>query len=291
MTLSTEIRSSNRLPYWLRRRIPHLSECSRVESTIRRHRLNTVCREALCPNRAECYSKDKVTFIILGDVCTRGCRFCSVKKGTPAPPDEGEPERLAAAAAELGLAHVIVTSVTRDDLTDGGATMYARVIEILGSMDPPPVVEVLVPDFRGDRGALDTALEAEPDIFSHNMETVRRLYGSLRRGADYEVSLSILAEAKKRRKEVMTKSALILGMGEHIDEVIEALHDLRKADCDFVAIGQYLRPGLDQIPVTEYIPPETFAWLEERAYGMGFVEATAGPLVRSSYQENRIGAL
>ncbi|UCF04790.1 MAG: lipoyl synthase [bacterium] len=290
MTLSTETRFSNRLPYWLRRRIPNLSESTRVESTIRRHRLHTVCHEALCPNRAECYAKGKVTFSIMGDICTRACRFCSVKKGIPGPPDDGEPGRLAAAVRELGLTHVIVTSVTRDDLPDGGASRYAAVIETLGRMDPPPVIEVLVPDFQGDGEALDAVLSAGPDIFSHNMETVKRLYGTMRRGADYERSLSILSEAKERCKGVMTKSALILGMGERIEEVIEVLIDLRRADCDFIAIGQYLRPGLDQILVGEYIPPETFAWFEERAYEMGFLEATAGPLVRSSYQESRITA-
>jgi lipoic acid synthetase len=213
-----------------------------------------------------------------------------VTKGIPAPPDDRESERLAAAVRELGLSHVIVTSVTRDDLPDGGASRYAEVIETLGRMDPPPVVEVLVPDFRGNGEALDAVLLAGPDVFSHNMETVRRLYGTMRKGADYERSLSILSEAKKRRKEVMTKSALILGMGERVEEVIEVLIDLRRVDCDFVAIGQYLRPGLDQIPVKEYIPPETFAWYEKRAYEMGFLEATCGPLVRSSYQENRITA-
>lgn len=288
MALETETRRSNRLPHWLRRRIPLLNECARVESAVRRHDLNTVCREALCPNRAECYAKGKVTFMVLGTVCTRGCSFCSVTKGQPGPPDRREPEQIVSAVRELDIDHVIVTSVTRDDLPDGGAAYYAGIIRALKRMDDSPVIEVLVPDFQGSMDALETVLSEGPDIFSHNMETVHRLYASLRRGADYDRSLDILEKAKQKHKEVMTKSAFILGMGENNDEVLEALQDLRKTGCDFVALGQYLRPGLNQIPVREYIPPETFSWLEERAYAMGFLEATAGPLVRSSYQENRI---
>jgi len=255
---------------------------------VRRLRLHTICREGLCPNRAECYARGKVTFMVLGDACTRGCRFCSVEKGSPRPPDPGEPERIARAAHELGLGHVIVTSVTRDDLPDGGSTHYAAVIRALRDVTPPPVIEVLVPDFGGDLRALAFVVAAGPDIVSHNMETVRRLYGDVRRGADYERSLRLLHEAKNVHKEVMTKSSFMLGLGETMDEVIEALMDLRRVDCDFVALGQYLRPGMDQMPVQEYIPPERFSWLEREAYSMGFREATAGPLVRSSYQENRL---
>lgn len=288
MVFSTNSLRSNRLPPWLRRRIPRLDECSRIESVVRRHNLKTVCREALCPNRAECWGKGKATFIILGNACTRGCGFCSVPKGTPAPPDSEEPHNLADAVRELRLEHVIVTSVTRDDLPDGGSGHFAAVIGALKSLEPEPLVEVLVPDFRGSVAALEIVLEAGPDIFSHNLETVERLYGVLRKGADYLRSLFLLSEAKNIQKEVMTKSSLILGLGEEPEEVERAMRDLRAAGCDFLAVGQYLRPGIEQVPVSAYISPGRFSRLEVRAYEMGFLDVAAGPLVRSSYQENHL---
>ena len=289
MTYKTESRRSDRLPHWLRRRIPSVSECSRVERIIRKYDLHTICHEALCPNRAECYSKGKVTFNVLGDVCTRGCRFCSVTKGAPAPPDPREVRHVALAAEELGLDHVIVTSVTRDDLPDGGGAHFAAIVRELRALEPRPAVEVLVPDFKGNRAALDTVLEAGPDILSHNVETVPRLYEELRRGARYDRSLLLLERAKSQRKEVMTKSALILGLGESREEVLDVCRDLRRAGCDFLAVGQYLRPGMEQVPVREYIAPSSFQEVEKEAYGMGFLQVTAGPLVRSSYQEIRLG--
>ena len=289
MTYRTESRRSDRLPSWLRRRIPSVSECSRVERIIKKYDLHTICHEALCPNRAECYSKGKVTFEILGDVCTRGCRFCSVSKGVPAPPDPREVRHVARAADELGLGHVIVTSVTRDDLPDGGSGHYAAVIRELVALEPRPTIEVLVPDFGGDLAALHTVLAAGPDILSHNIETVPRLYGDLRRGARYDRSLSLLERAKSENEEVMTKSALILGLGESREEILAVFRDLRRAGCDFLAVGQYLRPGMEQVPVQEYIAPRSFQELEDDAYGMGFLQVTAGPLVRSSYQEVRLG--
>lgn len=288
MTVSTETRRSKSLPPWLRRRIPLLDECSSVASVVRKHGLHTVCHEALCPNRAECYSKRKVTFIILGDVCTRGCRFCSVAKGAPSPPDPGEAGRVARAASELGLRHVIVTSVTRDDLVDGGAAQFAATIRALRALDARPTIEVLVPDFGGEREALGAVLAEGPDVLCHNLETVRRLYGEVRPGANYERSLLMLAAAKRMNAEVMTKSALMLGLGETTAEVLETLGDLRGAACDFLAIGQYLRPGLDQAPVRDYVTPERFSWFEKEAYRLGFLEAASGPLVRSSYVEQRV---
>ena len=288
MTVSTETRRSKSLPPWLRRRIPLLYECSSVASIVRKHALHTVCHEALCPNRAECYAKRKVTFIILGDVCTRGCRFCSVANGAPSPPDPEEPRRVARAAGELGLRHVIVTSVTRDDLADGGAAQFAATIRALRATEAGPTTEVLVPDFGGARDALGAVLAEGPDILCHNLETVRRLYGEVRPGADYERSLGLLAEAKRRRGRVMTKSALMLGLGETSAEVLEALSDLRRAACDFLAIGQYLRPGLGQVPVRDYVTPERFAWFEREARRLGFREAASGPLVRSSYVEHGV---
>ena len=287
MTYSTGTRRSERLPSWLRRTIPLLADSSRIEGAVRRNNLHTICREGLCPNRAECYAKGKVTFMMLGDVCTRGCRFCSVARGIPAAPDPGEPARIAAAAAELGLEHVIVTSVTRDDLVDGGAGAFAEATRRLRRLDPSPVVEVLVPDFGGSAGALETVLQAGPDIVAHNVETVRRLYPSVRTGADYGRSLGLLSAVKRHTREVRTKSALMLGLGESTDEVFETLEDLGDAGVDFVALGQYLRPGLRQIPVREYVPPEGFEEIGRRARRMGFLEVTAGPLVRSSYRENR----
>jgi len=289
MTFKTSRRRSERLPVWLRRKIPLATESSRIEGAVRRRELHTICREGLCPNRAECYSKGKVTFMMLGDVCTRGCGFCSVTKGAPAAPDAGEPARIAEASKELGLSHVIVTSVTRDDLPDGGASWFAAVIRELRALDPAPVVEVLVPDFGGDPEALDTVLDAGPDIFSHNMETVRRLYPGIRKGADYDRSLFLLSEAKKRKREVLTKSSFMLGLSETTEEIVEALTDLRSAGVDFTALGQYLRPGLEQTPVDRYLTPEEFSDLGATGRSMGFLEVTAGPLVRSSYQENRTG--
>ncbi len=289
MTFNTSTRRSERLPAWLRRKIPLATESSRIEGAVRRRDLHTICREGLCPNRAECYAKGKGTFMMLGDVCTRGCRFCSVTKGAPEAPDRAEPEKIADASSELGLSHVIVTSVTRDDLSDGGASWFAAVIGELHALDPAPVVEVLVPDFGGDLKALDTVLDAEPDIFSHNMETVRRLYPEIRKGADYDRSLLLLSEAKKRKKEVLTKSSFMLGLGETTKEIFEALGDLIYAGVDFAALGQYLQPGLDQALVDRYLSPEEFSEIGNRGRAMGFLEVTAGPLVRSSYQENRMG--
>jgi len=286
MAVSTNSRPVKRLPHWLRRRIPLLGECSTIESTVRKNRLHTVCREALCPNRAECYSKRKVTFMILGDTCTRSCRFCSVGKGAPAEPDVDEPRRVAGAAMELNLKYVVITSVTRDDLPDGGAGMFADTVRRLKAIEDPPVVEVLVPDFRGDTRSVDTVLDSRPDIFSHNIETVPRLYPQLRKGADYHRSLQLLEYARMHGKEVMTKSALILGLGETMEEVLDVLRDLRSVGCDFLAIGQYLQPTQDQVEVSHYVEEKVFKELEALAYDMGFLEVASGPLVRSSYLEN-----
>lgn len=287
MTYSTGTRRSERLPSWLRRSIPLLADSARIERTVRLSGLHTICREGLCPNRAECYAAGKVTFMMLGAVCTRGCRFCSVTKGTPAPPDPDEPARIAAAAGELGLSRVIVTSVTRDDLADGGAGAFAAVTRELHMLDPAPVVEVLVPDFGGSAEALETVLAAEPEIFGHNIETVGRLYPFVRPGADYRRSLDLLAAAGRRGGTARTKSALMLGLGETREEVLASLGDLREAGVEHLAVGQYLRPGLGQVPVEEYMTPAAFDTLAARAREMGFIEVTAGPLVRSSYQDTR----
>lgn len=286
MTSNSEVPGAGRLPHWLKRKIPLVSECSRIEGTVRKRGLHTICREGLCPNRAECYSRGKVTFMMLGDKCTRNCRFCSVARGIPRPVDLTEPEKIAEACAELGLGHVIVTSVTRDDLADGGASQYAELIRCLKGLDPVPVIEVLVPDFQGDTGALDIVLEAGPDIFSHNIETVKKIFPVVRPDADYDRSLDLLAEAGRRGGGARLKSSMMLGLGEAQDEVLDTMKDLRDAGCHYTALGQYLRPGIDQEPVARYIPPDDFKFYEEKGYEMGFLEVTAGPLVRSSYQEN-----
>jgi len=289
MTVSTKSRRSARLPRWLQRRIPLLGECGPVESIVRGNNLHTVCREALCPNRTECYSRRRATFLILGGVCTRGCRFCAVARGTPQPPDPDEPTRIARAASMMNLENVIVTSVTRDDLGDGGAGAFADTVRALKRLEKPPVVEVLVPDFGGDLDSLAAVLASGPEILSHNVETVRRLYARARRGADYDRSLFLLSEAKLIRPGVITKSSLILGLGETTEEVLEAFQDLRRSSVDCLTVGQYMRPGIEQIRVRSYIPPERFDWFRDEALDMGFRDVAAGPLVRSSYQDVRLG--
>jgi lipoic acid synthetase len=289
MTVSTKSRRSARLPRWLQRRIPLLGECSPVESIVRGNNLHTVCREALCPNRAECYGQRRATFLILGGVCTRGCRFCAVSRGVPHPPDPDEPVRIARAASELNLEDVVVTSVTRDDLADGGAGVFAETVRALKRLERPPVVEVLVPDFGGDLESRAAVGAAGPEIIAHNIETVRRLYAKARRGADYDRSLFLLSESKRIRPEVITKSSLILGLGETTEEVLEAFRDLRRSSVDCLTIGQYLRPGIEQVPVESYVTPERFDRFKEEALDMGFRDVAAGPLVRSSYQRVRLG--
>jgi lipoic acid synthetase len=289
MTVSTKSRRSARLPGWLQRRIPLLGECSPVESIIRGNNLHTVCREALCPNRTECYLRRRATFLILGGVCTRGCRFCAVSRGTPHPLDSEEPMRIVQAVSVMNLKNVIVTSVTRDDLRDGGADAFADTVRALKRLEKPPVVEVLIPDFGGNVESLAAVLVAGPEILAHNVETVRRLYGKVRRGADYDRSLFLLSESKLIRPEVITKSSLMLGLGETTEEVLEAFRDLRRSSVDCLTVGQYLRPGIEQIRVRSYIPPERFDWFREEALAMGFRDVAAGPLVRSSYQEVRLG--
>jgi lipoic acid synthetase len=246
--------------------------------------LPTVCESARCPNRGECFSHHTATFLILGDVCTRGCAFCAVKKGKPLPLQADEPQRLAQAVSELGLRHVVITSVTRDDLPDGGAAHYARVVEALREHCPGVRVELLVPDFAGSQKALAVVLAANPDILAHNLETVPRLYPKVRRGADYRRSLKVLQQAKQLSPRIITKSGLMLGLGEESPEIEEVLQDLRQVDCDMLTLGQYLSPTLHHVPVARYVNPDEFASWQRQALDLGFKSVAAGALVRSSYK-------
>ena len=246
--------------------------------------LPTVCESAQCPNRGECFSHHTATFLILGDVCTRGCAFCAVTKGKPLPLETDEPERLAQAVAELGLRHVVITSVTRDDLPDGGAAHYARVVGALRQHCPGVRIELLVPDFLWSREALATVLANEPDILAHNLETVPRLYPQVRRGANYRRSLKVLEQAKELAPKIVTKSGLMLGLGEESAEIDAVLKDLRAVDCDMLTLGQYLSPSLHHVPVARYVWPDEFASWQRQTLSLGFKSVAAGALVRSSYK-------
>ncbi len=269
---------------WLKAKAPLGDKVEELASLLEELRLHTVCQEALCPNIAECWGRGTATFMILGDICTRHCRFCSVKGGRPLPPDPQEPERVAEAAYRLGLNHVVITSVTRDDLPDGGASHFAQTIKAVKSRLPGAKVEVLIPDFGGSIKALDRVLEAGPDILNHNVETVPRLYPLVRPKADYWRSLGILALAAQAG--LTTKSGLMLGLGETRGEVLEVMADLRRAGCHILTIGQYLQPTAQQLPVAEYIHPVEFEWYSRVGKEMGFKAVISGPLVRSSYYKS-----
>ncbi len=277
-------------PAWLWRRISPEAEVAvaRLERLLSDLHLHTVCQEARCPNVVECFGQGTATFMILGDVCTRGCRFCAVTSGRPSPPDPDEPARVAEAAARLALRHVVVTSVTRDDLPDGGASQFAATVRAVRRRLPRATVEVLVPDFDGSCAALAAVVDAGPDVLNHNLETVPRLYPQVRPGADYRRSLALLDWVKTRAPHVVTKSGLMLGLGERTVEVLQVLRDLRRVRCDALTLGQYLQPTERQLPVARYVPPFEFAWYRERAEMLGFRGVAAGPLARSSH---RAGAL
>lgn len=257
---------------------------AQTREVLDRLRLPTVCESARCPNRGECFSHHTATFLVLGEVCTRGCAFCAVKKGKPLPLLADEPRRLAQAVAELGLGHVVITSVTRDDLPDGGAAHYAKVVAALRQRCPGVRVELLVPDFGGSREALAVVLASQPDILAHNLETVPRLYPVVRRGAAYRRSLEVLRQAKAISPQVITKSGLMLGLGEESPEVEAALQDLRRVACNMLTLGQYLSPSLQHVPVARYVNPEEFDGWRRRALALGFASVAAGALVRSSYK-------
>jgi len=275
--------SRRRKPAWLKKSLPRGDGIRRVENILKRHALHTVCRGARCPNRNDCYQEGTATFLIMGDVCTRQCRFCSIPGRRPDPLDRDEPERLARAVEKMGLSYVVVTSVTRDDLADGGAGHFVAVTAAIKARLPAARIELLVPDFQGDLDAVDAVLDGAPTVFNHNVETVPALYGAVRPGADYDRSLSILKHAARRRP-IPVKSGFMLGLGEKDDAVRALLDDLEKAGVAIVTVGQYLKPAEGCIEVFDYVPPERFdavaAWARER----GFRAVASGPFVRSSYR-------
>ncbi|MEN8258560.1 MAG: lipoyl synthase [Thermodesulfobacteriota bacterium] len=285
MNLTTATRHK---PPWLRVRLPHGPESQRVQELLRDGSLHSVCEEAHCPNRGECWGRGTATFLILGDVCTRSCRFCAVKNGRPCPPDAGEAERLAQTVGALGLRHVVITSVTRDDLPDGGASLFAATINELGQECPECSIEVLIPDFKGSTKALVQVVSAGPQIVAHNLETVPRLYAQVRPQARYQRSLRLLSRAKAARPAMLVKSGLMLGLGEKKQEIREVMLDLVQAGCDILTLGQYLAPTKQHLPVVRYWRPEEFAALKSEALDLGFAWVESGPLVRSSYRAGAV---
>jgi lipoic acid synthetase len=272
-----------RLPVWLRRPIAQPGQATAVAEMLDELSLHTVCQSAKCPNRGECFSSGTATFLIMGDACTRGCRFCAVETRKPAPLDPDEPRRVAEAAVRLGLKHVVVTTVTRDDLADGGAAHFVAVIAALREALPSAAVEVLTSDFAGNLESVDTVAAARPDVFNHNLETVPRLYAEVRPGADYGRSLRVLQRVRETQPDLPTKSGLMLGLGETPDEVREVMSDLLAHDVRMLTLGQYLRPSRAHLPVTEFVEPSVFAELARDAYKLGFEAVASAPYVRSSY--------
>lgn len=273
-----------RKPDWIRIKLAAPAAVAQVRTVLRSEGLHSVCEEAACPNLSECFSQGTATFMLLGDICTRRCPFCDVAHGKPLPPDTDEPLRLARAVAILDLRYVVITSVDRDDLRDGGAEHFAACVAALRQAHPTIQVEILTPDFRGrEQVALQALATAPPDVFNHNLETVPRLYRAVRPGADYAGSLNLLKRFREMMPGIPTKSGLMLGLGETLDEVRQTMVDLRAHDCDLLTLGQYLQPSRDHLPVSRYITPEEFAELADTARAMGFKNVVSGPLVRSSY--------
>jgi len=273
-------------PDWLKVRAPSGKRVEEVSGTLARHGLRTVCREARCPNVGECWGAGAATVILLGEVCTRGCAFCSVTAGTPSPPDPSEPDRVAAAAAELSWRHVVVTSVTRDDLPDGGAAHFASVVRALRRDAPGAAVELLVPDFAGNVDALRCVVESAPDILAHNVETVPRLYPAVRKGASFDRSVDLFRRAAAMRPSLLLKSGIMVGFGEAEGEVTAVFRDLFAAGCRSITVGQYLPPSRDHLPLSEYVPPDRFDRFASAARRIGFPHVLSGPLVRSSYYQS-----
>ena len=277
-----------RKPEWLQKKINPAAHAE-MERLLGDQRLHTVCQEAICPNISECFRNRQATFLILGKNCTRLCSFCNVTKEIPLPPDPGEPARVAEAIVRLALSHVVITSPTRDDLPDGGAGLYAATVESIRAASPDTRIELLIPDFRGDRQSIATVVAARPDILGHNVETVARLY-QIRSGADYRRSLTVLETAMELDPGLKTKSGIMVGLGEREEEVLEVFSDLRRAGCSYLSVGQYLAPSRKHYPVQEFIRPERFDFYREKALSMGFDHVESGPYVRSSYHAEQYRA-
>ena len=271
-------------PRWLRRSLPSGPEDEKMRQLLKRSHLNTVCQEAQCPNQFECYAQGTATFMILGDRCTRNCRFCAVEHKPHSLPDPDEPERVAEAVALLGLRYAVITSVTRDDLADGGASLFADTIAAVRRRRPETLIEVLIPDLQGNWQALAAIVEAAPDVLNHNMETVASLYPRVRPEAIYHRSLALLSESKRLNPQLPAKSGIMLGLGETREELLATWDDLLAAGCDILTLGQYLQPSKNHLPVVRFVEPEEFAELEQLALSRGFAGVAAGPFVRSSYQ-------
>ena len=278
------IRGEPALPPWIREKKLRLSGLHEMKARMRRGKLSTVCEEARCPNRTECFERNTATFLICGDVCTRACGFCHIASGRPRPLDPEEPRQVVHAVGEMGLSHVVLTSVDRDDLPDGGAAHWAAVVRALKEDDPERTVEVLTPDFGGAASSIDLVADAGPDVYNHNVETVPRLYPAVRPKSDFERSVELLERVKKGHPSMTTKSGLMLGLGETDPEVEELFEALRGASVDVVTVGQYLRPSAWNLPVVEYATPERFARIQDAGEKLGFRHVFAGPFVRSSYR-------
>lgn len=271
-------------PEWLKIKLGNVKGFQNIENILKELNLKTVCKEANCPNRAECYSSGTATFLIMGGICTRKCKFCNVKDGSPKTLDIDEPKHIAEAIKKLKLNYVVITSVTRDDLADGGATHFAEVINEIRKIGKDVRIEILIPDLKGSEKSLKTVLKTMPEVLNHNIETVPRLYELVRPEAEYHRSLEILKMSKAIDPEIKTKSGIMLGLGETREEVIQVFRDLRENSCDLLTIGQYLRPSEEHYPMSEYITPEEFEWYRQKAEEMGFEGVASGPLVRSSYK-------
>jgi len=278
---------SPRKPKWIRVKAPVSSAYGEVRTLVRDKKIHTVCEEASCPNIGECWQSRHAAFMILGDTCTRACAFCNVKTGKPGPVDTTEPAHLAESVVAMGAKHIVVTSVDRDDLVDGGADQFVKVINAVRESSPETTIEILTPDFRDKTGALEVVVAARPDVFNHNLETVPRLYPSIRPGARYFQSLSLLQQVKKIDPTTFTKSGLMVGLGETREEILQVMDDLRVADVDFLTIGQYLQPTLKHAAVAEYVTPEAFEDYKAMALAKGFLVVASSPMTRSSYHADR----
>lgn len=286
-----ELKPRPRLPEWLRIKLPTSDSFAHTRSLLDELKLHTVCESAKCPNHWECWDKGTATFMIAGDRCTRACGFCAVATAKPLPLEADEPLRVAEATRRMRLKHVVITAVARDDIADGGAEHFRQTIETVRQLNPNTVIEVLVPDFQDSDAAIEKVLSANPQIFNHNLETVRRLTPDVRHRATYDRSLSVLKKVKdKRGKTIHTKSGIMLGLGETENEVIVAMEDLRAVGCDILTLGQYLQPTLKHLPVVEFVTPEHFDALGRIARSMGFVHVASGPMVRSSYHADEFNA-